>query len=154
MEGNRFRLNGEEAIKHCDENTIGVVAILGSTFDGSYEPVQKISEALDGLQDRTGLDVPIHVDGASGAMIAPFLDPDIVWDFRLPRVASINTSGHKFGLVYPGVGWAVWRDPDALPEDLIFRVNYLGGHAHVCPQLLAPGGAGRRPVLHLSQVGL
>ena len=127
MEGNRFHLNGEEAVKLCDENTIGVVAILGSTFDGSYEPVQEISDALDGLQERTGLDIPIHVDGASGAMIAPFLDPDVVWDFRLERVVSINTSGHKYGRVYPGVGWAIWRDPAALPEELIFRVNYLGG---------------------------
>ncbi|MGF1470273.1 MAG: glutamate decarboxylase [Rubrobacteraceae bacterium] len=127
MEGDRFHLNGEEAVKVCDENTIGVVAILGSTFDGSYEPIQEISDALDGLQERTGLDIPIHVDGASGAMIAPFLDPELVWDFRLARVASINTSGHKYGLVHPGVGWALWRAPDALPEDLIFRVNYLGG---------------------------
>jgi glutamate decarboxylase len=127
MEGNRFHLNGEEAAKLCDENTIGVVAVLGSTFDGSYEPVQEISDALDDLQERTGLDVPIHVDGASGGMIAPFIDPDLLWDFRLPRVASINTSGHKYGRVYPGVGWALWRDPDALPEDLVFRVNYLGG---------------------------
>jgi glutamate decarboxylase len=127
MEGNRFHLNGEEAVKLCDENTIGVVAVLGSTFDGSYEPVQEISDALDDLQERTGLDVPIHVDGASGGMIAPFVDPDLVWDFRLPRVASINTSGHKYGRVYPAVGWALWRDPEALPDDLIFRVNYLGG---------------------------
>jgi glutamate decarboxylase len=127
MEGNRFHLNGEEAVKLCDENTIGVVAVLGSTFDGSYEPVAEISDALDELQERTGLDVPIHVDGASGGMIAPFLDPDLLWDFRLPRVASINTSGHKYGRVYPGVGWAIWREPEALPEDLVFRVNYLGG---------------------------
>src|SRR5215204_5096804 len=126
MEGNRFHLNGEEAAKLCDENTIGVVAILGSTFDGSYEPVAEISDALDELQERTGIDVPIHVVGASGGMIASFLDPDLLWDFRLPRVASINTSGHKYGRVYPGVGWALWRDPEALPEDLIFRVNYLG----------------------------
>ncbi len=69
----------------------------------------------------------MHVDGASGAMVAPFLDEDLVWDFRLPRVASINTSGHKYGLVYPGVGWALWRDKEALPEELVFRVNYLGG---------------------------
>ena len=95
MEGDRFHLNGEEAVKLCDENTIGVVAILGSTFDGSYEPVQEISDALDDLQERSGLDIPIHVDGASGGMIAPFLDPDLAWDFRLPRVASINPSGHK-----------------------------------------------------------
>ena len=147
MEGNRFHLNGEEAVKLCDENTIGVVAVLGSTFDGSYEPVQEISDALDELQERTDLDVPIHVDGASGGMIAPFIDPDLVWDFRLPRVASINTSGHKYGRVYPGVGWAIWRDPEALPEDLVFRVNYLGGHAHVCAQLLAPRLADRGAVL-------
>ena len=104
MEGNRFHLNGEEAAKLCDENTIGVVAILGSTFDGSYEPVQEISDALDDLQERTGLDVPIHVDGASGGMIAPFIDPDLLWDFRLPRVASINTSGHKYGTGVPWCG--------------------------------------------------
>ncbi|MFI9382968.1 glutamate decarboxylase [Kutzneria sp. NPDC052558] len=127
MEGDRFTLSAAEAVARCDENTIGVVAILGSTFDGSYEPVAQICAALDEFQQRTGHDIPVHVDGASGAMIAPFCDPDLVWDFRLPRVASINTSGHKFGLVYPGVGWAVWRDADALPEDLVFRVNYLGG---------------------------
>ena len=126
MEGERFTMSAEEAVKLCDENTIGVVAILGSTFDGSYEPVKEICDALDDLQDATGLDVPVHVDGASGAFIAPFVDPDLEWDFRLPRVASINTSGHKYGLVYPGVGWVIWRDADALPADLIFWVNYLG----------------------------
>ena len=101
--------------------------MLGSTFDGSYEPVEEICAALDQLQADTGLDVPVHVDGASGGFIAPFLDPDVVWDFRLPRVQSINASGHKYGLVYPGVGWVVWRNPDALPDDLVFHVNYLGG---------------------------
>jgi glutamate decarboxylase len=126
MEGDRFHLSAEEAVRLCDENTIGVVAILGSTFDGSYEPVEEICAALDGFQSRTGIDVPVHVDGASGAFVAPFIDPDLVWDFRLPRVASINASGHKYGLVYPGVGWVVWRDAEALPEDLIFWVNYLG----------------------------
>lgn len=127
MEGDRYHLGAREAVELCDENTIGVVAVLGSTFDGSYEPVAEIAAALDDLERRTGLDVPVHVDGASGAMVAPFLDPDLVWDFRLPRVASINTSGHKYGLVMPGVGWALWRDEEALPEDLVFRVNYLGG---------------------------
>ncbi len=127
MEGDRFHLTAETALPHCDENTIGVVAILGSTFDGSYEPVAEICAALDDLRDRTGVDVAVHVDAASGGMIAPFLDPDLVWDFRLPRVASINTSGHKYGRVYPGVGWVVWRDAEALPDDLVFRVNYLGG---------------------------
>jgi glutamate decarboxylase len=116
MEGERFHLSAEEAVARCDENTIGVVAILGSTFDGSYEPVAEICAALNELQERTGLDVPVHVDGASGAFVAPFLDPELVWDFRLPRVASINTSGHKYGLVYPSVGWIVWRDAAALPD--------------------------------------
>ncbi|MDQ0715199.1 glutamate decarboxylase [Streptomyces luteogriseus] len=127
MEGERFHLDPQAAAELCDENTIGVVGILGSTFDGSYEPIADLCAALDALQERTGLDVPVHVDGASGAMVAPFLDEDLVWDFRLPRVASINTSGHKYGLVYPGVGWALWRDAEALPEELVFRVNYLGG---------------------------
>ena len=127
MEGDRYHLDAAGAVARCDENTIGVVAVLGSTFDGSYEPVADIAAALDALAAGGGPNVPVHVDGASGAMIAPFLDPDLVWDFRLPRVASINTSGHKYGLVYPGVGWAVWRDAAALPEELVFRVNYLGG---------------------------
>ncbi len=128
MDGDRFHLCAEQAAAHCDENTIGVVAVLGSTFEGSYEPVAAICAALDDLQQRTGFDIPVHVDGASGAMIAPFCDPELVWDFRLPRVASINTSGHKYGLVYPGVGWILWRDAAALPADLVFRVNYLGGN--------------------------
>ena len=127
LSGDRLHLSAQEAVARCDENTIGVVGILGSTLDGSYEPVAELSAALDDLQARTGLDIPIHVDGASGAMVAPFLDPDLVWDFRLPRVASINTSGHKYGLVYPGVGWVLWRTREALPEELIFKVNYLGG---------------------------
>ncbi|MEB3367239.1 glutamate decarboxylase [Saccharopolyspora mangrovi] len=127
MEGERFTLSAEEALRRVDENTIGVVTIMGSTFDGSYEPVAEVCRALDELAARGGPDVPVHVDGASGAMIAPFLDPKLVWDFRLPRVASINTSGHKYGLVYPGVGWVVWRTPEALPDELVFRVNYLGG---------------------------
>ncbi|AYG81358.1 Glutamate decarboxylase [Streptomyces hundungensis] len=127
MEGDRFHLDPEAAAALCDENTIGVVGVLGSTFDGSYEPVAALCSALDDLQERTGLDVPVHVDGASGAMVAPFLDEDLVWDFRLPRVSSINTSGHKYGLVYPGVGWALWRTAADLPEELVFRVNYLGG---------------------------
>jgi glutamate decarboxylase len=126
MEGDRFNLSADEAVKLCDENTIGVVAILGSTYDGSYEPIEEICDALDAFEAETGIDVPVHVDGASGGFVAPFVDPDLVWDFRLPRVASINASGHKYGLVYPGVGWAVWRDANALPDDLIFWVNYLG----------------------------
>jgi len=127
LEPGRTCLGAAEAAELCDENTIGVVAILGSTLDGSYEPVAEIAAALDRLYRQTGLDVPVHVDAASGGFVAPFLDPELEWDFRLPRVQSINASGHKYGLVYPNLGWVVWRDSDALPEDLIFQVNYLGG---------------------------
>jgi glutamate decarboxylase len=126
MEGNRFHLEATEAIKLIDENTIGVIAIMGSTFDGSYEPVQEINDALEKLNRETGWQVPLHVDGASGGFIAPFLDPDLVWDFRLKWVKSINAPGHKYGLVYPGVGWIIWRDRQELPEELIFHCNYLG----------------------------
>jgi glutamate decarboxylase len=127
MEGDRFHLNAEQAVAHCDENTIGVVAILGSTFDGSYEPVSEICAALDALAAGGGPDVPVHVDAASGGFVAPFVQPELKWDFALPRVQSINASGHKYGLVYPGVGWAIWREAAALPRDLVFEVNYLGG---------------------------
>jgi len=125
MDGDRFHLSAAEAVAHCDENTIGDITVLDSTFDGSYEPVAEICAALDALQASTGSDISVYVDGASGAMIAPFCDPDLVWDFTLPRVASINTSGHKYGLVHPGVDWLLWRDAAALPDDLVFRVNYL-----------------------------
>ncbi|HEY1642486.1 MAG TPA: glutamate decarboxylase [Streptosporangiaceae bacterium] len=127
MEPGRLHLTGPEAAARCDENTIGVVAVLGSTMDGSYEPVAQIAAALDEVEAASGWDIPVHVDGASGGFIAPFLHPDLEWDFRVPRVASINTSGHKYGLVYPGVGWIIWRDAAALPDDLVFKVNYLGG---------------------------
>ncbi|MDN5667417.1 MAG: glutamate decarboxylase [Renibacterium salmoninarum] len=120
-------LDGHDLADYVDENTIGVVAIMGVTYTGMYEPVLQISQALDKIHKNTGLDLSIHVDGASGAMVAPFLQPELEWDFRVPRVASINTSGHKYGLVYPGVGWVVWRSAELLPEDLIFRVSYLGG---------------------------
>jgi glutamate decarboxylase len=115
-------------VAHWDENTIGVVAIMGSTFDGSYEPVKEICEALDQYESDEGVYVPVHVDAASGGFVAPFLTPELEWDFRLERVQSINASGHKYGLVYPGVGWAIWRDHEALPKELVFNVNYLGGN--------------------------
>jgi len=127
LEGNRYVMDPEKAAAACDENTIGVVSVLGSTFTGEYEDVVALSAALDRLQEKTGLDIPIHVDGASGGFVAPFLQPDLVWDFRLPRVKSINTSGHKYGLVFPGVGWIVWREAADLHPDLIFHVDYLGG---------------------------
>ena len=128
MEGDRYHMTAEPMLPFVDENTIGVIPVLGSTFDGSYEPVAEICAALDKLQQDTGLDIPVHVDGASGGFVAPFIDPDLEWDFRLPRVQSINASGHKYGLVYPGVGWVIWRNPEALPEELVFNVNYLGGN--------------------------
>ena len=128
MEGDRLIMTPEEAVKRVDENTIGVVPTLGVTFTCDYEPVEAVSKALDAHQAETGLDIPIHVDGASGGFLAPFIDPDLVWDFRLPRVKSINTSGHKFGLAPLGVGWIVWQDADELPDELIFNVNYLGGN--------------------------
>jgi glutamate decarboxylase len=128
LEPGRYHLGVPEAVALCDENTIGVVAIMGSTMDGSYEPVADLAAALDTLAAAPGSpDVPIHVDAASGGFVAPFLQPDTEWDFRVKRVASINASGHKYGLVYPGVGWIIWRAEEYLPQELIFNVNYLGG---------------------------
>src|SRR3954447_19588822 len=128
MDADRLLMTPEEVLKRVDENTIGVVPTMGVTFTCQYEPVEDVAKALDKLQADTGLDVPMHVDGASGGFVAPFCHPDVVWDFRLPRVKSINASGHKFGLSPLGVGWVAWRDADDLPEDLIFNVNYLGGN--------------------------
>lgn len=119
--------DGTGLADYVDENTIGVVAILGVTYTGAYEPVKQIAAVLDQIERDTGLDIPLHVDGASGAMVAPFLQPDLEWDFRLERVHSISTSGHKYGGVYPGVGWVVWREAQWLPDDLVLRVSYLGG---------------------------
>ena len=127
MDPGVFTMTPEQAAAHCDENTIAVVATFGQTYTGLYEDVAGISAALDELQARTGLDVPLHVDAASGGLLAPFVRPEIVWDFRLPRVKSINASGHKTGLAPVGVGWAMWRDTADLPDDLVFHVSYLGG---------------------------
>ncbi|MBV9277336.1 MAG: glutamate decarboxylase [Candidatus Eremiobacteraeota bacterium] len=127
LERDRLGLTPDEVLKAVDENTIGVVPTLGVTFTCQYEPIAEIAAALDRLQAETGLDIPIHVDAASGGFIAPFVAPKLLWDFRLPRVRSINTSGHKFGLAPLGVGWIVWREKQDLPESLVFRVNYLGG---------------------------
>ncbi|WP_326687449.1 glutamate decarboxylase [Streptomyces sp. NBC_01795] len=113
--------------EYVDENTIGVVAILGVTFTCDYEPVQEIAAELDALHSDTGLDIPVHVDAASGGFVAPFLQPSLVWDFAVERVVSINASGHKYGMAPLGVGWAVWRTAEHLPQELIFRVDYLGG---------------------------
>ena len=127
MSHGHYAMDAADMLDRVDENTIMVVPTLGVTYTGSYELVEPLSAALDDLQARTGLDIDIHVDGASGAFLAPFCSPDLVWDFRLPRVKSISASGHKFGLAPLGVGWVVWRDIKELPDDLIFHVNYLGG---------------------------
>jgi glutamate decarboxylase len=132
LTSDRFIIGVDEAMTMVDENTIGVVGILGSTYTGEYEPIAELDAALTTLCNEkggaaAGWDVPVHVDAASGGFVAPFLQPDLAWDFRLPRVRSINVSGHKYGLVYPGVGWVIWREVDDLPRDLIFEVDYLGG---------------------------
>jgi glutamate decarboxylase len=127
MSHGHYAMTPEDVLARVDENTIMVVPTLGLTYTGTYEMVKPIADALDKLQADTGLDVDIHVDGASGAFLAPFCAPEIEWDFRLPRVKSISTSGHKFGLAPLGTGWVVWSDKAELPDDLIFHVNYLGG---------------------------
>jgi glutamate decarboxylase len=127
LTGDGLGMGPEDMAKYCDENTICVVATLGVTFTGIYEPVRELAAALDDLQERSGLDIPIHVDAASGGFIAPFLQPDLERDFQVPRVKSINASGHKYGLAPLGVAWIVWRDTSDLPEELTFRVDYLGG---------------------------
>ncbi|KAF4911831.1 Glutamate decarboxylase 4 [Colletotrichum viniferum] len=118
----RYVIDPEETVNLVDENTIGICAILGTTYTGEYEDVKAVNDLLE----KRGLDVPIHVDAASGGFVAPFVVPDLEWDFRLKNVVSINVSGHKYGLVYPGVGWIVWRAAEFLPQELVFNINYLG----------------------------
>ncbi|OAV88671.1 glutamate decarboxylase [Puccinia triticina 1-1 BBBD Race 1] len=125
-EKTNYCLDPEKAMEYVDENTIGVFVILGSTYTGHFEPVKPLSDLLDAYEAKTGISIPIHVDGASGAFLAPFVYPDLEWDFKLPRVVSINTSGHKFGLTYVGCGWIIWRDQAHLPKELIFELHYLG----------------------------
>jgi glutamate decarboxylase len=127
MEEGRYVITTEQVLAAVNEDTIGVVAILGTTYTGELEPIAEICEALDKLAADGGVDVPVHVDAASGGFVVPFLHPELVWDFRLPRVVSINVSGHKYGLTYPGIGFVVWRSAEYLPDELVFRVNYLGG---------------------------
>ena len=127
MEPGRLLMTPKEMLEAVDENTIGVVPTFGVTYTGGYEFPEPFQDALDKLQKDKGLDIDIHVDAASGGFLAPFCAPDIVWDFRLPRVKSISASGHKYGLAPLGCGWVVWRDAEALPEDLVFKVDYLGG---------------------------
>lgn len=128
LERGRLGMTAEEVLKRTDENTIGVMPTFGVTFTCHYEPVAEVAAALDVLAITKGIDVPMHVDAASGGFTAPFVEPGLVWDFRLPRVRSINASGHKYGMAPLGVGWVVWRDKADLPDELIFNVNYLGGN--------------------------
>jgi len=127
MEKDRFVITPEEVEKRIDENTICVGAILGTTFTGQYDPIEEINSLLLRIKKEKGWDIPMHVDGASGGFIAPFVYPDIRWDFRLEQVKSINVSGHKYGLVYPGLGWLIFRYKKDVPDDIVFSVNYLGG---------------------------
>ncbi len=123
----RYVVDPDDVMARVDENTIGVIPILGTTFTGEFEPIKEIHDRVVAYNEEHGLDVPIHVDAASGGFVAPFLHPDLEWDFRLPQVKSINVSGHKYGLTYPGIGFVVWRSQEDLPDDLVFHVNYLGG---------------------------
>ena len=122
-----FILRTEEVEKRIDENTIAVGAILGTTYTGQSDPIQEINELLLKIKKEKGWDIPLHIDAASGGFVVPFTKPDFLWDFRLEQVKSINVSGHKYGLVYPGSGWVIWRDESDFPEELVFKVDYLGG---------------------------
>jgi glutamate decarboxylase len=126
LQPDKYTIGPEDVEPLVDENTIGVAAVLGTTFTGHADDIRGINDLLVGLRDDRGLDVPLHVDAASGGFVWPFLYPDSAWDFRLEQVRSINTSGHKFGLVYPGIGWLVFRDKSDLAENLVFYENYLG----------------------------
>jgi glutamate decarboxylase len=123
----RYVVDPDEVMERVDENTIGVVPILGTTYTGEFEPIKLIHDRVVAFNEENGLDIPIHVDAASGGFVAPFIHPELEWDFRLPQVKSINVSGHKYGLTYPGIGFVIWRSADDLPDDLVFHVNYLGG---------------------------
>ncbi|HEY4350172.1 MAG TPA: glutamate decarboxylase [Paraburkholderia sp.] len=122
-----YRLTAQQLDRYVDENTIAVVAIAGQTFTGEDDDIQEIHDWLDDYEKRTGISIPMHIDGASGGFVNPFLYPDYQWDFRLPRVQSINASGHKYGLTPPGLGWVIFRERKVFNEDLVFYVNYLGG---------------------------
>jgi glutamate decarboxylase len=126
LQEHRYTIGPDDVEPHIDENTIGVAAVLGTTFTGQSDDIPGINELLAVVEERDGLHIPLHVDAASGGFVWPFLYPDSAWDFRLSHVHSINVSGHKFGLVYPGVGWLIFREPKDLSEDLVFYENYLG----------------------------
>jgi len=127
MDENHMSLNMDTVMDYVDDYTIGIVAIMGITYTGKYDDVKKLDELVETYNQTTDFKISIHVDAASGGLFAPFIHPDLEWDFRLKNVISINTSGHKYGLVYPGVGWIIWKDKIFLPSELVFKVSYLGG---------------------------
>ena len=120
-------IDTDKVLDYVDEYTIGIVGILGITYTGKFDDIEKLDQKVESYNKANNADLVIHIDGASGAMFTPFVDPELKWDFRLKNVVSINTSGHKYGLVYPGIGWVLWRDKEYLPEELVFDVSYLGG---------------------------
>ena len=122
----QFTITAESAIERADENTICVVGVLGTSYTFDYDPIEEINDALVELKNSKNLDIPLHVDAASGGFIAPFLNPEIKWDFQLEQCSSINVSGHKYGLVYPGIGWALWKNADDVPSSLVTETNVLG----------------------------
>lgn len=126
MEPDRFTISRATVEKLIDENTICVGAVLGTTFTGEMDPIEEINELLVNIKETKGWDIPIHVDAASGGFVIPFINPELRWDFRLSNVKSINVSSHKYGLVYPSIGWLIFREKNNIPEDLVFYVNYLG----------------------------
>ncbi|MEG2503762.1 MAG: glutamate decarboxylase, partial [Carnobacterium sp.] len=127
MDKEHMSINLDKVMDYVDEYTIGVVGIMGITYTGRYDDIKALDNLIEEYNKQTDYKVYIHVDAASGGLYAPFVEPELEWDFRLKNVISINTSGHKYGLVYPGVGWVLWRDKKYLPEELIFKVSYLGG---------------------------
>jgi glutamate decarboxylase len=141
MERDCFTITAGKVSSSIDENTICVVAILGTTFTGQSDPIQEINDLLVDVKKEKGWDIPLHIDGASGAFVVPFIEPDLIWDFRLERVKSINASGHKYGLVYPGLGWLLFRDRSDFPQELVFDVNYLGGSMPTCTLNFSRGSA-------------
>ncbi|ABG85385.1 TPA: glutamate decarboxylase [Clostridium perfringens] len=127
MDEQHMSINVDKVLDYVDDYTIGVVGILGITYTGKYDDIKALDKKLEEYNKTAKITVPIHVDGASGAMFAPFIEPDLKWDFQLKNVVSISTSGHKYGLVYPGIGWVLWKDKEYLPQELVFEVSYLGG---------------------------
>jgi glutamate decarboxylase len=141
LQPGKYTIGPEDVAPQIDENTIGVAAVVGTTFTGHADDVVGINKLLLEKKEKDGLDVPMHIDGASGGFVWPFLFPDSKWDFRLEQVRSINASGHKFGLVYPGIGWLIFREKADLAEDLVFTENYLGKTAETFTLNFSTGSA-------------